>query len=58
MSQGPPMNQSLRLKALAFSLVMLAPWGLYFAAQAGDAAAMWIWFGVLSAGMTLALSIS
>jgi len=52
------MNQSLRLKALAFSLVMLAPWGLYFAAQAGDAAAMWIWFGVLSAGMTLALSIS
>ncbi len=58
MSGRPPANRNLRLKTVAFALVMLAPWGLYLAAQAGNVAGMWICFGTLSAGMILALSIS
>lgn len=57
MSRGAPANRRLRLQALALALIMLAPWGLYFAAQAGNGAALWTWLAALTVGMLLALSI-
>lgn len=57
MSGGAPKDRRLRLQALAFALLMLTPWGLYFAAQAGDAPATWTWMTTLTLGILLAISV-